>query len=77
MNILHDTFQYRDIEELSEGSIRLFDCNILKNFGNFKAGETYKYLNIYYDDEIIVAYEYGAYDNEMTINETRFKLIPL
>lgn len=77
MNILHDTFQYRDIEELSEGNIRLFDCNIVKDFGNFKAGERYRYLNIYYDDELVVAYGYGAYDNEITLNETRFKLTPI
>jgi len=75
MNILHDTFEYEDSEELSDG-IKLFNCKIVKDFGNFKEGETYSYINIYYDDEIVVAYVY-SFNTEETSKETKFKLTPI
>lgn len=77
MKILHNTFQYKGLDELFEGNIKLFDCKILKDFGNFKAGETYQYLDIYYDDQLVIAYKYNELGDEIVLQQTKFKLTPI
>jgi len=75
MSILHDVFQYRDRKELYDGFM-LVDCNILKDFGEFKAGEMYDYVNIYYPDELVIAYTINVFGKQQTIKQTKFKITP-
>jgi hypothetical protein len=80
--ILHGIFEYEYYDEEQETTISMYNCKMLKDFGELKKGEYYDKINIEYPiGEITTLHPYdwkNAYKHnpDTVIKRFKFTIIP-